>query len=256
MGICTVSLVYFTSLGIQKEIPLSYYLTIFTGTLVLYNLYAKLGQNKLYLTKNSVTGDIIIATSAIIGIYQLTVLPYHVLLLLVPGVILSAFYVASETISALKYPKFLHPIVIALVFSYITALVPILAIDHTILWSWIVYNFLYIFVLCLLFDIGDVEADSQRGLSSIPALIGIKNTKILIYIICSLLCLIGMYYSPEMKIDIAYSIIISPILVSFFTYLSAPRLEKHFYLVWIDGLMLVPMGIYLMIRLISHSNTF
>lgn len=163
--------------------------------------------------------------------------------------------VAAEVISTLYYiPPFnfrkhgyIKPFLISSVWTISCCLVPLIENDlltpHSV-W-YLVSQFCFISVLCLLFDIKDVEHDYMTGVNTYANKFGVTATKLIS--MCSVIIAFTCFY--QFKHD-TYSIIASIILrlfvISTILFTNDKRHSFYYYL-WVDGLMIVQTLLFLMI---------
>ena len=104
--------------------------------------------------------------------------------------------------------------VIALVWSGVTVLIPLLNNDYVINTNVIItlfQNFVFVMVLMLPFEIRDLGYDSLK-LATIPQKIGVKWTKIIGLVLLVIFCLSGFFIDKTMSYYFSSQILISLIL--------------------------------------------
>ena len=120
----------------------------------------------------------------------------------------------------LRDVHFIKIFLIALVWSYVTVLLPLL--EYSIVlglreFGVLLERILFIFVITLPFDLRDWEIDKRNQVRTIPATIGVKNTLWLALFILSIWCLlIFQIYS----VPIAFALLISGISTGVLVYYS------------------------------------
>jgi 1,4-dihydroxy-2-naphthoate octaprenyltransferase len=104
---------------------------------------------------------------------------------------------------------------------------------------------IFVSVLCVLFNIRDVEEDARSGTHSLPVLFGIRHAKNFVYI-SMVLYLIGAFLSGFSTHFLTVSLI-TFFLTILFTYSSTIERHSFFYGLGVDGLILVQsvIGIFL-----------
>lgn len=133
-------------------------------------------------------------------------------------------------------------ITLSLLWTLVTVWFPLVESNYPIISFQLIFirRFLFIFVLCLMFDIRDVEVDGQTGINTVPVITGIKKSIQIAYILLVVFVLISLIenmLNPDWK-QLA-SMIISALITAI---LIAKKGKKHndlYYLAGIDGMMLV-----------------
>ncbi|MCO5231841.1 MAG: UbiA family prenyltransferase [Chitinophagales bacterium] len=112
-------------------------------------------------------------------------------------------------------------------------------------WSWdmkmiqlFFIQFLFIFIITLPFDINDVEVDKEVGVNTIPILIGIKKSKILLTILTFvylfvLFLWIDKFFVRNLMFQLGISILLLALLYK--TILRSKRAQKWEIMLWYDG---------------------
>lgn len=274
-GLCTVGLSIEANL--QQRVSLNsflYYLLVFLGT-VLYYTHAYIGEHKSahYYNKRSewyadhhqftyitqIVYTIIIACATVYlaivnykGILHLSLLEWLCIIVfpvvagLYYGVVLSPKFKLN-----LRNQGWLKPFVIGFVWAGAVTIYPVIfrGIEKGIVYrlSWLVgwlflKNWMFITVLCIMFDIKDYAADHNKQLKTFVVQMGLRKT--IFYIIIPL-TLIGLAsfivfavsnHFPTLRILINVIPFIALILVA---YSLHERKKILYYLAVIDGLMLV-----------------
>ena len=101
-------------------------------------------------------------------------------------------------------------------------------------------RFIFIFILCLLFDIRDTEIDRQQNIATLSVMLGIKRS----YILCYILLIIFVLLSVIQFIHIPDTVQLITMLISAAATLITIELSKKnnsdfIYLACIDGMMLL-----------------
>ena len=160
--------------------------------------------------------------------------------------------VGAEIISTLYYLQpfnlrrhgYIKPFLISFVWVISCSLVPLIENDllttHS-LW-FLVSQFVFISVLCMLFDIKDNQADYLSGVNTYANRFGVTSTKI----ICALLVIVGFtcFYIFQHDIhSLILSIILRLLLLGTILYTNDHRHSFYFYL-WIDGLLIIQTALF------------
>jgi 4-hydroxybenzoate polyprenyltransferase len=101
-------------------------------------------------------------------------------------------------------------------------------------------RFVFMFILCLLFDLRDIEIDRKEKINTIPVAIGKKNCYLLSYLLLALFLAISLFqYLYALQLLFLLAMIISTII----TFVIIQRTKKtnsdFIYLAGIDGMMLL-----------------
>lgn len=155
--------------------------------------------------------------------------------------------VGAEVISTLYYMQpfnlrrygYIKPFLISAVWTISCGLVPLIENDlltaHSI-W-FLASQFVFISVLCMLFDIKDNQSDYLSGVNTYANRFGVTPTKI----ICSALVIIGFTCFYIFNSDSHYlilSVILRLILLSSILFTNENRHSFYYYL-WVDGLLII-----------------
>ena len=127
--------------------------------------------------------------------------------------------------------------VIALVWAFVTVVLPLVNNDYSLNFDVIVtaiQRYLFIIVLILPFDIRDLQYDSLK-LSTIPQKIGVKNTKFI-----GVLLLLLIFFLEFLKDELIANQITNLLIVVFVTVLfivfSKEERGKYYSAFWVEGL--------------------
>ncbi len=96
------------------------------------------------------------------------------------------------------------------------------------------------FVLCLMFDVRDIEIDSKEQINTLAVILGKKKSYLLSYILLLLfvaLSFLQYYYLPQMNFLIA--MIVSAIATWITIEITKKNNSDFIYLAGIDGMMLL-----------------
>ena len=101
-------------------------------------------------------------------------------------------------------------------------------------------RFIFIFILCLVFDMRDVGVDSIENIRTIPLIAGRQNAYRIIYFFLILFILISLlqYFSTKNFIQFN-AMLISAFATFFVVKISRKQHSDFFYLACIDGMMLL-----------------
>lgn len=155
--------------------------------------------------------------------------------------------VGAEIISTLYYLQpfnlrkhgYIKPFLISLVWVISCSLVPLIENDlltaHSV-W-FLTSQFVFISVLCMLFDIKDNDVDYLSGVNTYANRFGVRITKI----ICASLVIIGFtcFYMFDRNSDyIIASVILRTLLLGTIFFTNENRHSFYYYL-WVDGLLII-----------------
>ena len=137
---------------------------------------------------------------------------------------------------------FLKIVTLSLLWTLVTVWFPVntMPVDNTLFLLVFVKRFLFMFILCLLFDLRDIKIDKREMIHTLPAMLGKKQSYNLSYVLLILflaLSLVNYYYIPQLPFFIAM------VISSVITFLVIERTKKSnsdfIYLAGIDGMMLL-----------------
>jgi hypothetical protein len=273
-GICAIALSIETAFQLNVPLnPLPYYILIFAATVVYYT--------KAYLTENLEdstnkrahwyvqhhqwvwVSQIVLSILSLFCIFFLLKNSWHhifslsitewLLWLSVP-IVAGLYYgigFANFTHFNLRNTGWLKPFVIGFVWAGTITIYPILysAMNHQISFKlnifdvmFFIKNFMYITVLCIMFDIKDYATDYNQQLKTFVVRVGLRKT---IFYVLIPLCIIGFGTFLLYTITHHFSAIriifnaIPFILIIAVAYSMHKRQSIMYYLIIIDGLMLV-----------------
>lgn len=127
--------------------------------------------------------------------------------------------------------------IIALVWSLVTVLIPLLNADYNLEVNVLVtvfQRFIFVIVLMLPFEIRDLQYDSLK-LATIPQKIGIKKTKII-----GLLLLLVFFVLDFFRVDFYRNTIISTLIITLLTLIllvfSTKKQTKYYTAFWVESI--------------------
>lgn len=252
IAFCAVALAFQTAQLLHLAHNLFGYGFIFFATLCSYNFYWILSKIS-FAKKNTVvrllqyesTGFVLLVISALgsgICLYGSGLLIGHV----VTAVLLTVLYsIPLFPVPFLQFTRkagVLKTILLAFTWAYVTAFIPMQKsyglLDHADLFV-ISRRFLFMLMLCIIFDNRDKAIDKIRGLHSLATDLKPGMLKLLVYIIFAALFVSNFFY-PDHHITFNQSIalqISTLALLSVYFY-SAKMRGYLFYYFIVDGLML------------------
>lgn len=139
----------------------------------------------------------------------------------------------------LRDVHFIKIFLIAIVWSYVTVLLPFLEFKIAIgvrELGILLERILFIFVITLPFDLRDWEIDKKNQVRTIPATIGVKNTLRLALFI---LLLWALLFSAIYPLSIILALLISGLSTGILVYYSPKQQHDYYFTALMDGTMLL-----------------
>lgn len=229
-----------------------FYLFIFGATLLQYNLHYLFKitavHNSRRLTwsqQNRNVHKLLIVLGCIFIIVSLFSFQLkHLIVLSVLGIIsfLYSFALLPFTTKRIKDFGLLKIITLALLWTIITVWFPVSEINISGPSFQLIFlrRFIFIFVLCLLFDIRDIEIDRKANISTLAVLLGKERAYILCYsllIVFASLSVVQFFITGNVVELIA--MVISAIFTVITINISKQHIPDYVYLGFIDGMMLL-----------------
>ncbi len=251
---CAVALSIETNLLLHLPYNrLPFYFFVFGATIVQYNLHyllktsaVKNSKRLSWSIKNKDVHKILFCIGCILIIISLFSFHlHHFVILLIFGII--SFLYSFPVIpfgkrKRIKDYGLLKIITLALLWTLVTVWFPVseMSINKTLYFLIFAKRFVFIFVLCLLFDIRDINIDRKENIRTIPVAVGKKRAYLIVSLLLLLfliLSLVQYFYLPEAGIFIA--MLLSAVATFFIVELSKKFNSDFFYLAGIDGMMLL-----------------
>ncbi len=252
VAICAVALAFQTALLLHLDISLFVYGFIFFATLCSYNFYwiiSKLSfANKRDipgLLKKEAIGFILlcIASIGLVYCWYMSLIPVH---FVITAVLLTVIYsIPLLPVPFLKFARkagVLKTILLAFTWTYVTVLIPI-AKDYSLLNNADLFiisrRFLFMLMLCIIFDNRDKDIDKIRGLHSLATVLKPAILKMVIYFIFALLFISNFLYQ-DYGLNFKQSIALqaSTLALLFVYFYSTKKRSYLFYYFIVDGLMI------------------
>ena len=243
---------------------LPFYLFVFGATLVQYNLHyffkttAVINSKRLaWSLKNKSIHKFLIVFGLILITYSLFSFQLrHFIILLILGALAFLYSFPLLPFSNKKRIKdfgLLKIITLALLWTLVTVWFPVDQINVSGLSFQLIFirRFIFIFILCLLFDIRDTEVDRKQNIATLAVKLGIKKS----YLLCYLLLLIFIALSVIQFLYIPDWIQLSAMLLSAaatgFTIEQSKKNDSDVvYLACIDGMMFLQAALVIFASLI------
>ena len=133
-------------------------------------------------------------------------------------------------------------ITLALLWTMVTVWFPLVEVKYPAISFQFIFlrRFLFIFILCLMFDVRDRNVDGDAGINTLPVIIGVKNSIKICYILLLVfmsISLIENYYTSDLPE--LWSMIVSGICTFFIIFFRRKNNNDYYYLAGIDGMMLL-----------------
>lgn len=254
IALCAVSFCIQTNilLGLPWN-PFSFYCFVFGATLVQYNLHylvkktaVKNSERLTWSQKNQSTHLVLLILGVLLILFSFFGFKLeHFLILLFLGLIAFLYsfpFLPFGKKKRIKDYGFMKIITLALLWTLVTVWFPVntMHFDPVLFAFVFVKRFVFMFILCLLFDVRDMEIDETEKINTMAVSLGRKKSYQLSYtllVVFSLLSIAQYLYLPQAGFLIA--MLLSAIL-TYVTILLTKRTNSDFiYLAGIDGMMIV-----------------
>ena len=252
ISLCAVAMCIETNLLLHLKLnSISFYSFVFGATLVQYNLHyivkKSAVQNSLRLSwslkSKQVHKALILAGFAMIIVSLFSFRLHHLIFLSVLGVI--AFLYSFPFLPNKKRIKdlgLLKIITLSLLWTLVTVWFPADQLNFSGFTFQLIFfrRFIFMFVLCLLFDIRDAEVDRSENISTLAVVIGTRRS----YILCYILLLAFVLLSLVQFLHVADTaqlacMLISAAATAFTIEFSKKNSSDIIYLALVDGMMLL-----------------
>ena len=252
VAICAVALVFQTVELLQLDISIFIYGFVFFSTLCSYNFYWIMGKflftqkrSVMELLKRNTTAICLLVFSGagMLFCFLNTTLSVNIV---AAAILLTVIY--SIPLLPFKWVLFmrktgvLKTILLAFTWVFVTAFIPMqktyLLLDNADLFI-ISRRFLFMLMLCIIFDNRDIAVDKLRGLRSLATDLKPGTLRILIYFIFTLLFISNFFfrrYGITFYQSIALQVSTIALLIVYFY--SNKKQGYLFYYFFVDGMML------------------
>ncbi|MEP6952358.1 MAG: UbiA family prenyltransferase [Ginsengibacter sp.] len=259
---CSVALCIQTNL--LMHLPLntfSFYCFVFGATLAQYNLHylvkttaVKNSLRLVWSSKNKIVHKVLFGAGVALILFSfMSFRLHHFIILAVLGAI--GFLYSFPVIPfgekrRIKDYGFLKIITLALLWTLVTVWFPInsLLFENNIFIFVFLKRFVFLFVLCLLFDIRDIEIDRKENIKTLAVFLGKEKSYLFAYcflIIFIILSFLQFFYFDDIRVLIA--MLLSAAATFFVIELTKKTNSDFVYLAGIDGMMLLQaMLVYLL----------
>jgi len=252
IAFCAVGLTYQTILLNNLFVDKWLLGFVFFATLLSYNFYWLLSKKifgNVFYKPNFFKKEqykiiaLIIYLGAVVVCYLQSML---IPLLVLPAIVLNMFYALPllplNYLNGLRKIGVLKTIILAFTWMYVTAYLPLLKPinELTNVEIYVLLNrFMFMFLLCIMFDSRDSQLDKIKGLHSIATDIKTSCLKILVAILFVVLaCTISLLLSLDFDTKFIISLIITFFATLVLYFLAQKKQGYLFYYFFVDGLML------------------
>jgi 4-hydroxybenzoate polyprenyltransferase len=250
ISLCAVTLCCETYYLLHLPINFAVIGFVFFATLTSYNFYWILSKlyfsNYVFKNINNSKGHLAFIFIGIIGLlfsFYLSLINLNILSI---SVGLTALYslplLPFAICKKLQQFGFFKTFVLALTWTFVTFLLPLnkvinFEVIHIIFF---VCRFLFMYMLCLMFDLRDVKADKAKGFESIATTVNRNNIgKIFLFILFTyVLFFILFFIVSKEPTHILATVFLALVLLKTFFY-SVQKKSYLFYYFYVDGLMIV-----------------
>lgn len=248
-GVLSAATAYF----LQADSPLTFFVFAFFGTWCVY-----LAQRIFKGKKNGITQiqnhivshkksyGPLAAFVGIIAAALAAILDFYFLLLAASGFILSILYIYFPgKKGSLRKSPWLKILLVAWVWTLVTAIIPAYNDLHQLNWSWfslfLLERFLFISLITIPFDIRDLLRDAPTQ-KTIPMLLGMKNTKVLLafLFICIVAIVWHLFQTGIYSKPIAAGLLISYGISFILSMLSKVSFKESYFTFWLEGMLFLP----------------
>jgi hypothetical protein len=251
IAICAAALCYQTSVLLQFEVSVWLYAFIFFSTICSYNFYWLLSgygfAGKLFVPYLKLNySNVIVFFSAAIGM----VISLFNIVEFLPVICISFLLTLLYAVPLMPF-KFLHftrkagllkTLLLAFTWAFVTVYIPYQQAHRSnTLTLFVMFNnrFLFMLMLCIIFDARDTRVDKIRGLQSLTTLLKPSTVKLIMLLVFSVYMINGIllraYYHETRQV---LALLISGIVTAWVYYLSLKKQGYFFYYFGVDGLML------------------
>ena len=256
IAFCATAMVFATYLLNNVEIKFTHFTIFLTcSTYLLYNFHIHSFQinysgrsafvKSIKALAIPVYEKVIFAFILFYTLFEFFFLSEKVLVWLFPLSILSLLYsipvLGIKKKFRIRESVFIKLPLLASVWSLATVLIP-LAEQNIPLYSPFIFQqicsrFLFVFALCIPFEIRDMEVDQKANVITLPVVIGEMKTKLL----GAVLILVEMiiHYFMPVKENVIIALNLSSIIALIWIFVKDQKREGYFYKLFVDGTMIL-----------------
>ncbi len=248
LSICTSALTGFSFYALSIDIGWSYIAFVGTATFLLYNYHELLTYTqyewKKWLSTNAALLPAILVLGCVLLILGLIKTIWLPLTLATIGCLLYFVPIMKKNNRTFRDLTWMKIFLIGFVFSMITVVIP--AFSATYSWHEIILlalsKLLFISVLALSFDIGDMLTDEDQKTMTLPNVLGIKKAKWIGTFLLFCASMIEIYLANIFILEFPALVIM---MITYFLswivlWQSSNSKSKYFYLFVVDGLIGLP----------------
>ncbi|QHV97612.1 UbiA prenyltransferase family protein [Spirosoma endbachense] len=256
IALCAVVMCQTTADLFTLQLPNSFLLFIFAGTLGSYSLHWYLtdttatSQRSSWNKEHKLTLLVLLMSAVFVGVWQLSHLMRYLVDLL-PVIVLTFLYTAPKInwppFRALRRIAVLKTTYLALVWTYVTVAVPLLIVppvggpDGSLISVLLLNRFLFIYSVALCFDYRDRDQDRQSRWLTIVSML--TNKQLRLFSAAIALCFglsIALLYANGF--DLRQVVCLSlPMMLLVLTVGRIVRNESDYsYYIYLDGLLMLP----------------
>ncbi len=231
----------------------SFYCFVFGATLAQYNLHylvkttaVKDSLRLAWSQRNKKVHFILLAIGAVLILYSLFSfhLKHFLILLFLGGIsfLYSFPFIPFGKRRRIKDYGFLKIVTLALLWTLVTVWFPVNNMPYDSLLFLLIFlkRFVFMFVLCLLFDIRDIEIDRAERINTLAVFLGSQKSYLLSYVLLFLfvsLSVFNYFYLPQSGVFAA--MLISSVATLITIEITKKSNSDFIYLAGIDGMMLL-----------------
>ena len=231
----------------------SFYSFVFGATIAQYNLHYLFKKNAIvnsrrmeWSVRNRQVHKYMIAAGGVIVITSLVRFHmHHLIFLLGLGAIAFLYSFPVLPFSGGKRIKdfgVCKITTLALLWTLVTVWFPVDQMNFNGLSFQLVFfrRFIFMFILCLLFDVRDSKVDRSENIKTIPVLIGISNTYLICYISLTVFTILTLIQFLHLKEPLELVAMLTSALATLFAIEYTKKNNSDFnYLAGVDGMMLL-----------------
>jgi 4-hydroxybenzoate polyprenyltransferase len=251
IALCSVALCFQTALLLHIELPAYLYGFIFFSTLSSYNFYwlvsaCSFSAKPIPVVLKQYASNTVVFIIAIAGLFFTVLHLAHLLPVIIGGLALTLLY----TLPLLPFKIFrvarkaglVKTFLLAFTWAYVTVYIPyVQAPPGNILVAVMLFNnrFLFMLMLCIIFDVRDTNVDKIRGLQSLATIIKPSTVRYIMTGVFAAFIINGIflrvhYHDTGQIIALLITGIVTAVVYSF----SLKKQDYFFYYFIVDGLML------------------
>jgi len=245
IAFAVVSLIIYGGQNGLFEISYSYIFISFFATLFAYNFQRiqklnseilHLSERHIWINSNKKIVKLMTLLSLIItAVLSILYLPLQTILIAVLVSVFVIFYAGNKWVNkSLRKIPYLKSFLIAGVWCFVVILFPSFLENSKVSkdnYFFAILIFLYIYSLCIPFDIRDLKTD-KGVVKTIPSLLGVKNSKILSISLLLLIIAFSLYFNW-------YAFSLVSIVSCIVVYFANEHRKELFYTGLIDGIILL-----------------